>query len=169
MASEPSPLRPTKGVVVRAIRDMLRHVVAGTDVLDLFAGTARVGRGLLEEGAQSVTAVDLREVPDDLPEELTWVRKDVLEYVDSINDEKFDIIYLDPPYDSNLAEEILPKLSRNNLLSSNGIVAVETGYKTTFSGDEIIDGELYLMRKRNYGRTDLWIYQTDREEPGYRE
>ena len=169
MAPESSSIRPTKGVVVRALRDMLRPVIAGTDVLDLFAGTGRVGRELLEEGAGSVLGVDKREAPEDLPEEYDWIRRDVPDFVRSGTLRSFDVIYMDPPYDSEHAETLLPELVGSGLLREQGIVVVETDYSTELPREEPVEGSLYLMRRRDYGGTRLWLYQADREQHGYRE
>lgn len=168
MASESSSIRPTKGVVVRALRDMLRPVIGGTDVLDLFAGTGRVGRELLEEGAESALGVDRREAPEDLPEAYDWIRRDVPDFVHSGVLRSFDVVYMDPPYDSDHARNLLPDLVDSGLLREQGLVAVETDYSTELPREKPVGETLHLMRRRDYGGTRLWLYQADRDEPGYR-
>lgn len=168
MDTDSSSIRPTKNVVVRALCDILRPVLAGTEVLELFAGTGRVGEALLEEGAERVLGVDERGAPEDLPEEYEWIRRDVPAFVNGGFLESFDVIYMDPPYDSDHAKKLLPDIAQSGLLREEGIVAVETGYKTDLPQDQPVGERLQLMRKRDYGGTRLWIYQSDREQPGYR-
>jgi 16S rRNA (guanine966-N2)-methyltransferase len=162
-------MRPTKNVVVRALCDILRPVIAGTEVLELFAGTGRVGEALLQEGAHQVLGVDERESPEDLPGEYEWIRRDVPSFVNGGFLESFDVIFMDPPYDSHYAGNLLPEITESGLLREQGIVAVETGYKTDLPQDRPVGERLQLMRKRDYGGTRLWIYQSDRDQPGYRE
>ncbi len=169
MDTDSSSIRPTKNVVVRALCDILRPVIAGTEILELFAGTGRVGEALLEEGARRVLGVDEREAPDDLPEDYEWIRRDVPSFVNAGFLESFDVIYMDPPYDSDYAEELLPQIEGADLLREQGIIAVETGYRTDLPEGSAVEGRLQLMRKRDYGGTRLWIYQSDRDQPGYRE
>jgi 16S rRNA G966 N2-methylase RsmD len=146
---------------------MLRPVIQSTRVLDLFAGTGRVGVGLLDEGADSVVGVDRRDPPEDLPEDYEWIRRDVPKFLNAYHETTYDIVYMDPPYDSRYAVELLPEASRDDLLSDEGIVAVETDYETELPTDKAVNGSLYLMRRRDYGGTRLWLYQEGREAPGY--
>jgi 16S rRNA (guanine966-N2)-methyltransferase len=169
MDSDASSIRPTKNVVVRALCDILRPVIAGTEVLELFAGTGRVGEALLEEGADRVLGVDEREAPEDLPEEYEWIRRDVPSFVKGSFVETFDVIFMDPPYASDYAEDLLPEIAESGLLREQGIVAVETGYDTELPEEQPGANPLQLMRKREYGGTRLWIYQSDRDQPGYQE
>lgn len=167
MASDQTPIRPTKSVVVRALRDILRPVINGTVVLDLFAGTARVGIELLEEGAETVVGVDKRDSPEDLPGDYEWVRGDVENYLRSAPERSYDVIFMDPPYDSGLPSDLLPVIVNENLLREHGIIAIETDLETELP--EAVDSEFFLMRRRKYGGTRLWIYQSDRNQPGYRD
>ncbi len=169
MASHSSSLRPTKAVVLQALRNILRPVVRGTRVLDLFAGSGRVGTGLLEEGAATVVGVDRREAPEGLPEDYKWIRRDVHGYLSTRREITYDIVYLDPPYKSNYASTLLPKLASINILSRYGIVGVETDAQTSLPTERPVEGSLYLMRRRKYGGTRLWIYQKGRDREGYKD
>ena len=67
---------------------------------------------------------------------------------------KFNIVFLDPPYESNFAEDAIKKIIEYSLLSDNGKIIVETDNIEKFVkniNDSIID--IYDIRK--YGRVNL--------------
>lgn len=169
MAHEDPQVRPTKSVVVRALRDMLRPIVLETVVLELFAGTGRVGRALLDEGAQRVIGVDRRGPLEPIPEDYEWVRRDAEDFVRDGPDEPIDIVYMDPPYQSRYPRDLLEQLTEAPWLKEEGIVVIETARSVDLPDQTEGEDPLYLMRKRHYGGSRLWLYQAGREQPGYKE
>lgn len=170
MAADQPEIRRTKAVVVKALCDILRPVIDGLVVLELFAGSARVSQRLLEEGAEEAYAVDLEprsEGPE--PEILTWYKEDVFTFLESGPPKMVDLVFMDPPYESGYIGQLLPQLAAAEWLSEQGIVVAENSTKETDLPAEVSGearGSLYLMRNRNYGGTRLSIYQANREEPG---
>lgn len=165
MASDPSPLRPTKSVVRKALRDILRPVIDDLVVLELYAGTGRVSEGLLREGAKKAFAVDLRDPPDDLDEEdIEWFRRDVDSFLRHGPPEPVGLVYLDPPYDTAEYQPILSSLASAEWLKPGGLIAVETGRDTSLPPGEDLPGTLQLKRNRRYGNSRLWIYQHEPKE-----
>ena len=69
--------------------------------------------------------------------------------------EKFDVIFLDPPYNKNFIEPVLEGIVKNNLLNEDGIVVLESD-GTDFHDD--FDG-LEMYRQRKYGRTYITVYK----------
>ena len=101
-------IRPTTDGVKEAVFSMLQFVIEGRRCLDLFAGTGQLGIECLSRGAASVTFVDeSREAIALVRENLSRCRMtaDVVQ-TDSVGfigrDGKYDIIFLDPPYDTDL-------------------------------------------------------------------
>ncbi len=169
MVSGRFEIRKTKSVVVKALCDMVRPIIEDLVVLELFAGTGRVSRGLLDEGAAKAYAVD--RAPRKSTSEsdaLHWYEQDVFDFLVEGPPESIDLVFMDPPYESDYPDEILPRLPECWWLKEKGIVVLETDadHPSFFStvGD---NGErkLYLLRERNYGGTRLVIYQADRREP----
>jgi 16S rRNA (guanine966-N2)-methyltransferase len=156
--TDPSPLRPTKAVVLKALRDMIRPVIEDLVVLDLFAGTGRVGEALIEEGARKVFAVDERESPDDLDEDVEWFRRNVDQFLNHGPPEPVDLVFFDPPYDSTNHAGYLTTISQAPWLVEEGIVIVETDRGTDLSATDPID-DFSIKRNRRYGNTRLWILQ----------
>lgn len=112
-------LRPATGEMRETLFNWIRPQIDGMHVLDAFAGSGALGFEALSQGAHSVKAYEIDELayhaicdnlkrfPDNFSYELT--KGDFM--VDCKQLETFDIIFLDPPYDSNLLKEALFYLS----------------------------------------------------------
>ena len=131
---EGQDIRPTSGAVKEAIFNIVQFHVQGSCVLDLFAGTGQFGIEALSRGAKSVEFVDsLSEAAKLIKENLKICgfsdtaevhARDALKYLE--NHEKFDLIFMDPPYESDLAYKALSKIIEFDKLNINGIIICET-------------------------------------------
>lgn len=168
----PEDIRPMRQVVRKALFDMLRRVIEGSNFADLFAGTGSVGLEAISQGADSVTFVD------SLDRSIEIVNKnlDLLGFTDSARtycretgemidvfdrrDRRFDIVFAGPPYGQGLAEETLEKIAEKSILEPFGILAVEV-----FSKKELEDsyGELEIVKKRDYGQNRLLVFRKNTE------
>ena len=72
--------------------------------------------------------------------------------------ERFDIIFLDPPYYRDLAKKTLKMFSRYDILSPNGWVICQHFKKDVLP--EVID-DLRLANQRRYGDTVLSFYKME--------
>ena len=70
--------------------------------------------------------------------------------------EKFDLVFIDPPYKKKVIPRVLTELSVRDTLSSSGIVVAETSKADTMSGTL---GRLYLDNSKTYGQTRIGIYR----------
>lgn len=164
METDSSPIRQTKSVLSKALCDILRPVLPGTTVLELFAGTGKVGARLLDEGAEKLYAVDKVAAPKQLAEleSVEWFRQDVFDFLELGPPEPIDVVFLDPPYHTEDADRALQILSRVDWIVEQGIVAVETAKDHELPTE--VNDRLFLMRDRRYGDSRLRIYQADRSE-----
>ena len=98
--------RPTADRVKEALFSIIHFDIPGARVLDLFGGTGQLGIEALSQGAAQAVFVDAREEACRLIRENltrtklsggTVVRADYMDYLSRCR-EKFDIIFLDPPY-----------------------------------------------------------------------
>jgi 16S rRNA G966 N2-methylase RsmD len=71
-------------------------------------------------------------------------------------DSSFDIIFVDPPYDSDQSERVLPLIVEEGRLNSEGIVIVE--HRSKKSPGTLV-GNLSLLKTYKYGDTSLSIYE----------
>lgn len=124
--------RPTTDRVKEALFSILQFDLPGSKVLDLFGGTGQLGIEAMSRGADEVVFVDARADACRLIKEnlnrtkfkAKVIQSDYLEYLRS-SKEKFNIIILDPPYAEVYLEKALRRISEIDILSTNGIIAIE--------------------------------------------
>lgn len=157
--------RPTSERTKEGIFSAIQFEIAGKRVLDLFSGTGQMALEALSRGAESAVMIDenadaveiikANAKKTGLIKNCRISRMDYSEYLKSATGrEKFDIIFLDPPYSKSMKDEILKKLRRTDLLSDGCIVVCET------DKDEI-DGNVHgltLRKKCKYSRTITYIF-----------
>lgn len=152
-------IRPTTDMVKEAIFNIVQFDVEGRRVLDLFAGTGQLGVEALSRGAESATFVDQsRDAVKIVRENLEHcgmtgdVRQcNAMSFLESCG--SFDLIFIDPPFGSELYENALEKIIKFDILSEGGIIICE-------SKREISLPEFDGMRKKeyNYGKIRLTAY-----------
>ena len=127
-------IRPTSDKVKESVFNIIQFDVEGRRVLDLFAGSGQYGIEALSRGARSAVFVDsasesVKLVKENLKlcgfSELSSVyARDALKFLDS--DEKYDLIFIDPPYDTTLAVRAVEKIVEFDKLNINGIMISES-------------------------------------------
>jgi 16S rRNA (guanine(966)-N(2))-methyltransferase RsmD len=172
-------LRTVAGLAVRPTSDRLRetlfNILAGriTDAqfLDICAGSGAVAIEALSRGAAHVTLIEasrraVRVIYDNL--EHCQIDTDLMAeilYFDALTalkqlshrERRFDIVYVDPPYNSQIYIPILEFLAGKTLLASDGLVIVEHHSKLVLP-DSI--GILRRYRALQQGETSLSFYHT---------
>ena len=152
--------RPTTGKVKESIFSILQFDIEGRRVLDLFAGTGQLGIECLSRGAKSVTFVDQsREAIKLVRENLAHcqMQGEVVQ-ADSIGfigrDGKYDIILIDPPYDTDLLDKALEKIVAFDILNEGGIIVCESSLKQTVKE---LPAPYYVEKERKYGKIKVTI------------
>ncbi len=157
----PPSARPTPARVRQALFNIWRGEIAGCRWLDLCAGSGALGAEALTRGARRVVGIDVsRQACQTIRE--NWQRLagegqafevlggDVAQQLPKLRGQKFDRVYFDPPYDSQLHLRVLEILAELNLLAESGEVAVE------HRGGELPIPPLLKLRDRKiYGDTAL--------------
>ena len=126
--------RPTSDRVKEAMFSVIQFDVPNTRVLDLFAGTGQLGIEALSRDAKSAVFLDQREDAVQLIREN--LKRTGLENYGSVMKgdyavflqkckEKFDLIFLDPPYAENFLENSLKLITEIDILQSGGIIVTE--------------------------------------------
>jgi len=136
----PSPkeeiVKPTLDRIKENIFNIIQFDIENSEVLDLFCGSGALGVECLSRFAKDVTFVDnnkqniefLKEFLKKLKvENFSVICADYFEVLkkSAENEKKYDIIFLDPPYDSNLAEIAIQKIFKFGLLKDNGKIIWE--------------------------------------------
>ncbi len=130
-------LRPTPDRVRETLFNWIEHLVptlAAVRGLDLFAGTGALGFEIASRGALRVTLIeDNRQLIDQLAqtkrklsaEQVDIVTGDALSAAARWPDASFEIIFVDPPFDSGLLAPALAIAAR--LIAPRGLIYAETG------------------------------------------
>ena len=158
---------PTADRVKEALFSIIQFDLPGARVLDLFGGTGQLGIEALSRDAGCAVFVDEREDACKLIKEnlrrtkleqnAQVIRSDYLSYLNRCR-EKFDIIFLDPPYAEVFLENSLKRITEIDILQSGGIIVTERPL-----GKELPwDFEGFTRSKDyKYGKTLLTLYRKD--------
>lgn len=163
--------RPTTQRTKEGIFSAIQFELDGKKVLDLFSGCGQLALEALSRGSESAVLIDESSEAIDvikanakktgLSKKCKISRMDYSEYLKAASGrEKFDIVFLDPPYSKSMKDEILKKVTRANILADGAIVVCET------DKDEI-DGDIYclkLRKKYKYSRTITYIFDYSENE-----
>lgn len=159
--------RPTIDRVKEALFSIIQFELPGANVLDLFGGTGQLGIEALSRGAKKVVFVDSDDkacklIQENLKKtklqsEAEIIRSDYLEYLNRTK-EKFNIIFLDPPYAEVFLENALNRITEIDILQSGGIMVTERplGKELPWEFDHFTRSKDY-----KYGKVLLTIYRKD--------
>ena len=154
-------IRPTTDNVKESVFNIIQFDIEGRRVLDLFAGTGQLGIECLSRGASSAVFVDQsREAVKIVKDNLkacglsgTVVQSDALSFLRTCG--KFDIIFVDPPYDSDLYESVLNTVNSIDILSDGGIIICESRRERALPE---MTAPYKKRREYTYGKVKLCIY-----------
>ena len=149
--------RPTTDRVRENVFNILTNLVdiQGASVLDLFAGCGAYGLEAHSRGARQIVFNDFD------AQAVEVIKKNAkacdcnaqvlnLDYTDAIeklDSQTFDIIFIDPPYNSDFALKAVEYIRQKNLLSVGGVIVVETEN----------DLDIESIREKKYGRARLYF------------
>lgn len=163
--------RPTSDKVKEALFSIIQFELPGAKILDLFGGTGQLGIEALSRDASRAVFVDAREDAcrlirenlkrTKLEHQAVIVRSDYLDYLKRCR-EKFDIVFLDPPYAEVFLENALKFITEIDILETNGIIIAERPF-----GKDIPQEFPGYTRSKDYkyGSTVITIYRkTDNAE-----
>ena len=155
--------RPTTDKVKEGLFSVIQFDIEGRRVLDLFAGTGQLGIEALSRGARECVFVDQRRDAVALVKENLELCRlsdkakvhlgDGLAYLKS--GEKFDLIFLDPPYASGLLEKALADITAFDICREHGIIVAESAEDTVLPP---VEAPYRLYREYHYGKIKLTVY-----------
>lgn len=159
--------RPTTDRVKEAVFNMIQFDIEGRRVLDLFGGTGQLGIECLSRGAASCVFVDQRRDAAQLirknlrdtgledgarvyqEDSMKWLKR---------QRESFHLIFLDPPYDTDLLENALKTIAAIDILSENGIIICESRVEKELPE---LSGPYYRGKSYRYGKIKITLYRKD--------
>jgi 16S rRNA (guanine966-N2)-methyltransferase len=152
--------RPTTDRVKESVFNILQFKVYQARVLDLFAGTGQMGIEALSRGASRCVFVDqataaIRVIEKNVQAAQVGDRAKIMQtdYASFLSGcgEKFDILFLDPPYGGKVLNHALKIVEKFDILDSDGIIICESNVE-----DEIIVPESFSVQKTyRYGTIQL--------------
>lgn len=160
--------RPTTDRVKENLFNIIAPFVADAYVLDLFSGTGSLAIEALSRGAEKAVLVDKnneclkiieRNIKVSHFEGITKVLN--LDFMEALNqlsngNNKFNIIFLDPPYSKGLIDASLKLIDNYKLVVEDGLIVAEKHIEDVVP-DNV--GFIKLVRKQKYGNTELCFYR----------
>lgn len=135
-------LRPTPDRVRETLFNWLQSTIPGARCLDLFSGSGALGLEALSRGANHCTFIDIaaascQALRDNLKQldcsSAAVIQRDALQWLKQLPDNNdgsetqcFDVIFLDPPFNKDLCEQVCQLLVEKKLISSRGYIYIET-------------------------------------------
>lgn len=156
--------RPTLDRVKESIFNIIQSQIPEATVLDLFAGSGAIGLEMLSRGAKKAILCDKSKETigiikkniqkTHMEEKVELYNIDFKECIEKVSKEKFDIIYIDPPYETNFIEKSLEKIIEKNIIQENGIIILETDDEKRIK-KEIEKINVAIIDERKYGRANI--------------
>ena len=128
-------LRPTGDRIRETLFNWLAVNIQDALVVDLFAGSGALGIEAVSRGAREAHLVEMNhDVANRLSDNLALLKddrlklstNDALTFLDNWQGDPFDVVFLDPPFHSNLLEPCFDRLHKRNLLAEEASIYVES-------------------------------------------
>lgn len=158
--------RPTLDRVKEALFNIIQFQVKNATILDLFSGSGAISIEALSRGAKSAVLCDNSQEAIKIIEKnlentkqknkAVILKNDYMEALKKlgIDEKKFDIIFLDPPYESDFIIKSIQKILDLNLLEEQGIIIAETD--SNFDKKQLKDNKMIkIYDERKYGIVNL--------------
>lgn len=159
--------RPTTDKVKESVFNIVQFDIEGRQVLDLFGGTGQMGIEALSRGAAHCTFVDLRKeaaavirenlAHTGLADQAKVIQGDYLAFLTGCRD-KFDLVFLDPPYNTGMLEKALETITKIDNVTENGIIVCESAAEAALPE---LDAPYRKGRDYRYGKIKITLYHRD--------
>lgn len=161
--------RPTAERTKESVFSMIQFDIEGRRVLDLFAGSGQLALEALSRGAAFAVLCDnSREATGIIKKNAEKTRlaerckihqADACTVIEKLND-KFDIIFLDPPYAPKLIPGVLAKMLASDILKPTTLIICESAaFDDVFGGNAELEGKFDIKRQAKYGAASVTIIQ----------
>jgi 16S rRNA (guanine(966)-N(2))-methyltransferase RsmD len=158
--------RPTLDRVKEPLFSILQNNLQDAMVLDLFSGSGALGleaisRGskfavLCDKNIEAIKVINSNVSKTRFENNTKIINMDFMKCLQELAKEKiqFDLIFLDPPYDSEYASQATKEILNQKLLLPNGIIIIETD--DLRREENLLDNlNINIIDKRKYGKVNL--------------
>lgn len=158
---EGDAIRPTSDRAKEGVFSVLQFELVNKRFYDGFCGSGAMGIEALSRGAKEAVFTDsavkscnlTKKNLQTLGETQRVINTDCVAFLKGTK-EKFDVIFLDPPYKSNAGMEALKVIGERDILNENGIAIIESGNAV----NQPIEG-LILEKTKKYGIAQFSFYR----------
>ena len=162
--------RPTAERTKEAVFSMIQFDIEGRKVLDLFAGSGQLALEALSRGASEAVLCDISKQASviisknaqktRLADRCKIYTCEARKLISKLGDNKFDLVFLDPPYALNLIPAVLDDLIKYKRLKPTSIVVCETAAFQDVFADSLELALKYIIKKQSkYGAASITIIQ----------
>ena len=156
--------RPTLDRVKESLFNIIQNDIEDSTVLDLFSGSGAIGLEFLSRGAKRAVLCDnskdaIKIIKQNVQkthfeEKVEVYNMEFTKLVERLQNQKFDIIYIDPPYATDFIKISIEKIIEYKLVNENTKIIVETDDETRIL-NQIEKMDVEITDKRKYGRATI--------------
>ena len=150
--------RPTTDKTKETLFNVMQFDVPGAYFLDLFAGSGQIGLEALSRGAAYAVFVEnSRKAASCIEDNIRFTKFDKvskLMMTDAVTavrtlegKYKFDIVFMDPPYNKELEKQVLLRLSSSSLINEDSIIVFEANKDTDISYIDSYGFEIFKIKE----------------------
>ncbi len=157
-------LNPTSDRALNAIASLLKEVLDGLTIVELFAGSGRVGKRLLKEGAKTAVCIDSSPPEEHAKgESMVWIKMDALQFLEEERVRNIGLVYSAPPPGEDYNRRVLELLPRLENIENNCLVILE---EPTWDHTPLQNYPSYsLIENYEFGTTRIAVTQLIKEPP----
>ena len=159
--------RPTSERVKEAVFSMIQGDVEGREVLDIFAGSGQMGLEAVSRGAIHATMIDssplaVKIISENaekthLSSQCTIRRMEYMDFIRRNVGQKYDIVFLDPPYAAGFYRPALKSMLESDMLKTTSLIICESDTDIIFGEDKDLAGKFRIVKQSRYSRTFITI------------
>ena len=154
--------RPTTDRIKETLFNIIAFDLPEASFLDLFSGSGAIGiEALSRDAAECQKVIQANLVHTKLQGRARLLQTDVLSALDRLAAEgkKFDIIFMDPPYEAGLHTSVLERIAENGLLKAEGYLIAEGSSQIALT----IPKGMKILREKVYKTTTLTFLCAEEE------
>lgn len=159
--------RPTKDRIREAVFNIIAKETAGSDVLDMFACSGSYGLEALSRGAKSAVFIEKdpycsRIIKENiqllgLEKRTRVITNDAEKAIQLLSEEEgtFDLIFSDPPYNTDMGKKTLIMINHYDILKPTGLLIIEH-HKD--EGIPKVEGNISICKQKTYGDISISVF-----------
>ena len=157
-------LRPTTDRTKETLFNWLMHDIRDANCLDCFSGSGSLAFEALSRYAKNVLLLERdKQVVEQLKENITTLKvtnanvieTDSINYLQQAATQKFDIVFIDPPFNKGLVSPCCQALEENEYLTTKALIYIEMEAQ---SNTAEIPNNWHLLKEKSTGQVTYQLY-----------